>query len=110
MQFPTCLEKNKIEKCFCGDIYCIGDWYECQNKTFNCEKCSEGLCLLCYSQCEYCNFVLCFNCYDNYDNNFCFKNWFSQVENITCKIFNKYNLLEINLKDYILSYINNGKF
>ncbi len=94
MEIPICLDKRSY-------------LYECQNQTFKCGKCLGGLCLLCYSYCEYCDLILCYNCYDN-DNGYCYKNWLKQVKNITCQIFNKYTFLEINLKDYILSYINNG--
>lgn len=101
-EFPVCLDRDKIkvETCYCGTMYCL---YECKNKTFNCDKCSEGLCLLCYSECEYCGLNVCFNCYGKN----CFRIWYKEVEKITFQIMDKYNL-EINLKDYILSYINNG--
>ena len=108
-KLPICLEIHKVETCYCGDIYCLIDMYGCQNKTLICNECSESLCLLCYSECEYCNSILCYNCFDHIDSNFCFNKWFDKVGEITFQIINKYNLLEINLKDYILSFINNGK-
>ena len=62
---PKCLNK-KVNKCYCGNEYCVATWY-------------------------------------------CFNIWSIKVEKVIDKIFIKYNFSEINLKYYILSYINNGK-
>lgn len=106
-QFPKCLEQVK---CPCNEVYCLSYTFKCEISTIRCGKCKEGLCMLCYSHCGYCNLVLCYNCYDHYDNNFCFKTWYKHIENLTFRLFNKYNQLDLNLKDYILSYINNESF